>query len=550
MVDDRDVVGVQPADELLRPLPEPGRAGVLDQAHRFIARRDELLAAQHPLQLVAALRVVEWLDPRMRRVAGHLLDPVVGVGDARDLGQVRDRQHLCALGEALQRRRDRVRSLAADAGVDLVEDHRLASSDGGDRERDARELAPGGGLRDRPEREPGVRADQENGLVDARRAGIALAQLDAELPLAHADAAQLLRDGVGERGGGRLPRRAQPGCELRPSSPLRPPAPRLRRRPGRARPRAPPARPGRPQPARAGRRSPLRRSGGVRPRSAPARPRRARAGRAPPPARRGTRGGRSRPRAAAAPGLAAPRRRAASSGASRSSGASERSAAAASPVAPSPSSGASASAARAAPSASSVTCRSRSRSSRSDCSPPASKPSVASTSAVSSRRRASSAAAPRVSSSWRLRAAPSSRHARLASRRRPSCSSPTKASSTSSWYEGRPRRRCSNWPDIAIRRSAAAARSSRATARPQAYARVRPSPKTRRASTRPGLVLGRQLGERGELVVVEESLRARRARPRRRPRCRPRRRCRRPPLPRAGGRWPGSGSSCPRPSRR
>ena len=31
VVDDRDVVGVQPADELLRPLAEPRRAGVLDR---------------------------------------------------------------------------------------------------------------------------------------------------------------------------------------------------------------------------------------------------------------------------------------------------------------------------------------------------------------------------------------------------------------------------------------------------------------------------------------------------------------------------------------
>ena len=31
VVDDRDVVGVQPADELLRPLAEPRRAGVFDE---------------------------------------------------------------------------------------------------------------------------------------------------------------------------------------------------------------------------------------------------------------------------------------------------------------------------------------------------------------------------------------------------------------------------------------------------------------------------------------------------------------------------------------
>ena len=52
--------------------------------------------------------------------------------------------------------------------------------------------------------------------------------------------------------------------------------------------------------------------------------------------------------------------------------------------------------------------------------------------------------------------------------RRRSCSSPQNASSTSSWYDGRASRRCSNWPDIATSRSVAAATSSRAAARPQA----------------------------------------------------------------------------------
>ena len=55
-----------------------------------------------------------------------------------------------------------------------------------------------------------------------------------------------------------------------------------------------------------------------------------------------------------------------------------------------------------------------------------------------------------------------------AAARRASCSSPQKRSSTSSWYDGRAKRRCSNWPDIATMRSTAAATSSRAAARPQA----------------------------------------------------------------------------------
>jgi hypothetical protein len=70
------------------------------------------------------------------------LDAEVVVGDARDLRQVRDREHLSALGEPLQRRGDGVRGHAADAGVDLVEDERLATSNSSERESDARALLP------------------------------------------------------------------------------------------------------------------------------------------------------------------------------------------------------------------------------------------------------------------------------------------------------------------------------------------------------------------------------------------------------------------------
>ena len=83
------------------------------------------------------------------------------------------------------------------------------------------------------------------------------------------------------------------------------------------------------------------------------------------------------------------------------------------------------------------------------------------------------------------------RGARLRAAR--SCSSPQNRSSTSSWYDGRASRRCSNCPDIATTRSTAAATSSRAAARPHAYARVRPSPKTRRETSERVLVLGPQL---------------------------------------------------------
>ena len=75
--------------------------------------------------------------------------------------------------------RDAVRRLAADACVDLVEDHRLAATDGGDRERDPRELSTGGGLGDRRERQARVRPDQER---DRRRRRSARAPAPAARP--------------------------------------------------------------------------------------------------------------------------------------------------------------------------------------------------------------------------------------------------------------------------------------------------------------------------------------------------------------------------------
>src|SRR5258708_24840415 len=54
-------------------------------------RRQELCAAEHPLELVAALGVVEGTNLRMRGVAGDLLDAEMAVGDGGDLRQVGDR---------------------------------------------------------------------------------------------------------------------------------------------------------------------------------------------------------------------------------------------------------------------------------------------------------------------------------------------------------------------------------------------------------------------------------------------------------------------------
>src|SRR5581483_3643162 len=172
-------------------------------------RGKELLAAEHPLELRLPLVVVECGDARVGRLARHLLHAEVPVRECSDLREVRDRDHLRAFGEALQHAADRVRGLPADPGVDLVEDERLAACNRGDRERDAAELAAGRGLGERAEREARVRADEEDRLVGAGRAEVALAQLAHELALAHADVAELGGDRVRERRRGGVPLRAQ-----------------------------------------------------------------------------------------------------------------------------------------------------------------------------------------------------------------------------------------------------------------------------------------------------------------------------------------------------
>ena len=139
-----------------------------------------------------------------------------GVGDARDLGQVRDREHLRALREPLQRRCDRVRRLAADASSisstpSSVSHREPCLRRPRSRARRARARRP---TRSRRPARTGARRSAEirkDGLVGTGRPGIALAQLDAELALAHPDAPQLLRHGAGERGGRHLPGRSQLG---------------------------------------------------------------------------------------------------------------------------------------------------------------------------------------------------------------------------------------------------------------------------------------------------------------------------------------------------
>ena len=146
------------------------------------------------------------------------------LGERGDLRQVRDRDHLRAGAEALQRTADRVRGLAADARVDLVEDHRRPAADRGDRERDAGQLAAGGRLGDGRERQARVRAHEERDAVAPRRPGLGLGEVDAELALVHADVSELGGDGRGERAGSG----GACGSELLGD----PPPPLLRRRDG------------------------------------------------------------------------------------------------------------------------------------------------------------------------------------------------------------------------------------------------------------------------------------------------------------------------------
>ena len=74
--------------------------------------REELAAAEHAFQLLAPLVFVQGRDPSVRRVAGHLVDAEVPIGDARDLRQMSDRQDLRALAQPAERLRDCVGGLA------------------------------------------------------------------------------------------------------------------------------------------------------------------------------------------------------------------------------------------------------------------------------------------------------------------------------------------------------------------------------------------------------------------------------------------------------
>ena len=103
----------------------------------------------------------------------QLLDPEVPVGQRRDLRQVGDAEHLALGAERAQALADRPRRLAADAGVDLVEDQRRGTRPRRhrhQRQHHARQLAARRALAQRRRGHARVGRQQELDALGARTA--------------------------------------------------------------------------------------------------------------------------------------------------------------------------------------------------------------------------------------------------------------------------------------------------------------------------------------------------------------------------------------------
>ena len=169
-------------------------------------------AAQHPRDLLDARRALQRRDLRAGRLAvGELAHPQVTVTERRDLRQVGDAQHLCRATERGELAPDDLRDRAADAGVDLIEDHAGAAGFGarseGDlhREREPRELAARGDLRERSRRLARIGRDQELDVLEAAgRAvgGCGRVQRHLEAAARHAQGLHPRADVAAERLGG------------------------------------------------------------------------------------------------------------------------------------------------------------------------------------------------------------------------------------------------------------------------------------------------------------------------------------------------------------
>ena len=148
VVDDRDLARMQLLHEQLRPpAPAHGAAhggrlrgdGALHRPRVYAAfsssrawRRAAASSASAPsIRTISPTtsRSASCVTVVQRRLGERVLgDREVAAGERGDLRQVRDAEDLAALGELAQPRADRARGLAADAGVDLVEDERARPS--------------------------------------------------------------------------------------------------------------------------------------------------------------------------------------------------------------------------------------------------------------------------------------------------------------------------------------------------------------------------------------------------------------------------------------
>ena len=192
MVDDRDVVRAEAAGRG-RFVRRSSRAGPVNST-KLIAPAatvgENSLAAEHPLELVPPLAPRR--APRSACASGRPAPSRRGSAGRRRLAICGRCVIVTTCARPARRRSVSATACAvcaADAGVDLVEDDRLAAADGRDRERDARELAARGRLGDRARTAgPGSAGSGTTASSAPVGAGLALAQLDAELAVAHADA--------------------------------------------------------------------------------------------------------------------------------------------------------------------------------------------------------------------------------------------------------------------------------------------------------------------------------------------------------------------------
>ena len=171
-------------------------------------------------------------SPRSRRVTvvrggvgGRVLDDrEVAVGERGDLRQVGDADDLAAAGELAQLLADRARGLAADAGVDLVEDQRrpgpawAATPMSASITRDS--SPPEAVSRSGPAGTPGLGAIRNSTSSPPRRAvAVALGDARLEARALHRQPASRSTHRLRQRAGGRAARFPQPLGQLRELGP-------------------------------------------------------------------------------------------------------------------------------------------------------------------------------------------------------------------------------------------------------------------------------------------------------------------------------------------